>query len=539
MGSLGNHVTVTVSRNANGVKSAGFGVPLLLTCNAPAGGWIGSERTREYADLDEGAVDWPNTGSAEYRALQAYFSQAKSPEKVKVGRCSLASTIVYALSIVTAALARAYAITVTGDGVTETEVSYTAPADLTFTAEADDETLTTAAHGMSTGDGPYYVSNSGGALPSGLSANTPYWIIKITADTYQLAATKADALAETEVTFTTDGTGTQTLERNSNDVIAEQLKQALNAVTGANYTAALAGATGSKTLTVTANAAGEWFALEIMDLDSLTSVMTHADPGVATDLAAIKLYDAEWYAIDTSPLGNSDGVVKAAAAYAEANDLIYVFDLPETFSATQAAGYGDTLDDLKGLAYDRTMGAWHPRPNEFMASAWMGRVLPINAGAENWKFKKLIGVTASNLTSAQRAKIIARNGNVYETGRGANWTAEGTAASGEFLDTIRGLDWLIDDVQTSQMQVFLDNDKIEMDEPGVAKLEAALRASGARAQAPERKVLALDPAPVYTIPRVSSVSDADRARRNFPGMKLSGRLAGAVNTTDITINVVP
>jgi hypothetical protein len=87
------------------------------------------------------------------------------------------------------------------------------PADLVFTAEADDETLTTALHGMTTGAGPYLLSNSGGALPTGLSAATLYWIIVLTVNTYQLAASLADALAGTEVTFTTDGTGTHTLER--------------------------------------------------------------------------------------------------------------------------------------------------------------------------------------------------------------------------------------------------------------------------------------------------------------------------------------
>jgi hypothetical protein len=81
----------------------------------------------------------------------------------------------------------------------------------TFTAEADDEKLTKVAHGLQTGDGPVRISNSGGALPAGLAADTDYWVIKVDADALYLAASRAAAFAGTNLTFTTDGTGTHTL----------------------------------------------------------------------------------------------------------------------------------------------------------------------------------------------------------------------------------------------------------------------------------------------------------------------------------------
>lgn len=84
-------------------------------------------------------------------------------------------------------------------------------ADLVFTAEADDEIMTAAAHGLETGDGPIQVSNSGGGLPAGLTAATDYYVIKIDANTFYLATTRANALAGTNLLITTDGTGTQTL----------------------------------------------------------------------------------------------------------------------------------------------------------------------------------------------------------------------------------------------------------------------------------------------------------------------------------------
>jgi hypothetical protein len=86
--------------------------------------------------------------------------------------------------------------------------------NLTFTGEADDDTLTATAHGLVTGQGPYHLTNSGGGLPGGLAALTSYWIIRTGADTFQLASSYANALAGTAIALSTDGTGTQTLVRN-------------------------------------------------------------------------------------------------------------------------------------------------------------------------------------------------------------------------------------------------------------------------------------------------------------------------------------
>jgi hypothetical protein len=80
----------------------------------------------------------------------------------------------------------------------------------TFTADNTNEQLAITAHGMFTGDGIAKVSNSGGALPSGLLSTTNYWVIVVDANTIKLASTKANAIAGTPVNFTTNGTGTQT-----------------------------------------------------------------------------------------------------------------------------------------------------------------------------------------------------------------------------------------------------------------------------------------------------------------------------------------
>lgn len=87
--------------------------------------------------------------------------------------------------------------------------------DTTFTAATNDEctTVSPATHGLALGDA-VQVSNSGGGLPTGLSAATTYFAI--TSDAFgsakfKLATTRANALAGTAIDITGAGTGTQTV----------------------------------------------------------------------------------------------------------------------------------------------------------------------------------------------------------------------------------------------------------------------------------------------------------------------------------------
>ncbi len=73
-----------------------------------------------------------------------------------------------------------------------------------FTADAGTDTLTSTAHGW-INDERLFVYNSGGALPSGLSAETRYWVVNKATDTFQLSATQGGAAID----ITDAGSGTQ------------------------------------------------------------------------------------------------------------------------------------------------------------------------------------------------------------------------------------------------------------------------------------------------------------------------------------------
>jgi hypothetical protein len=359
----------------------------------------------------------------------------------------------------------------------------------------------------------------------GRAANKPTQVFTLSVSsvqnlhTYQILV-KGEGVTETTASFTSDASATDA------EIVAG-LVSALNAVTGNNYVAAGA----ASPFTVTADAAGDWFSLQVMNPADLEIAQTHADPGITADLNAIELENADWYGFTT--LYNSNAYVLAAAAWAEssASRKVYVLDVNETDAITTAAGNSDTLDDLGTLEYARTMGAYHPSPADFMAAAWLGKCLPLEPGSETWKFKTLAGVNPVTLTGTHRTNLLARNANSYQTVAGVNITWEGTTSDGNFLDVVRGLDWLEDDMSKSVFEALAGASKIPYTDTGVAVITGKIRASLRRAV--NRQILAEDPEPVVTAPKVADVAPVDKAARLLPDIRFSGTLAGAIHRVEI------
>ena len=79
----------------------------------------------------------------------------------------------------------------------------------TFTAATTD-ICTATAHGLLTGDGPVRLTTTT-TLPAGLALATDYYVIKLSANTFSLAASRTLAYAGTAIDVTDTGTGTHTL----------------------------------------------------------------------------------------------------------------------------------------------------------------------------------------------------------------------------------------------------------------------------------------------------------------------------------------
>ena len=530
---LNPFVVSTTSTQPVGVPRAAFGMAALLSYNASA---FGADRTRFYASVDEVAADFPSLTGPECLWATAVFSQADPvPDRIAILRGALPPTMLYTGSVYALTAGETYVVKVRGQGVTTTDIEIPLSlTDITVSAVANaSETFTSVAHGMVTGDGPYRLTNSGGGLPAGTAVDTNYWIIKLTADTFQLASSYANAIALTPVAITTDGTGTHTVSRKSNDVLVALLVDRLNSVVGKNYTAAqVTGSGDTDTFTVTGSAAAAWFSIEVMP-SQLALALTHADPGVATDLTAIAAApngDA-WYELQTAY--NSTAYATAAAAWCEASTppRTYGLDTCNTLSVTNAGTTGnDVINVLHALGYARTMCSYHNRPAEFVAGAAAGRTLAHDPGSIARAHKGLVGVTPMTLTSTQISNLIGtatapgKCGNGYFYVGGVGNFAPGRMASGEWWDVVRNDDAVNSDMEADLFDMLRMNNLVPYSPEGIAMVEGVVRARLAQAKAAK---IYQEPIKVTPV-KFADTTSTDRARRRYTGLSWSAVRVGAM-----------
>ena len=271
---------------------------------------------------------------------------------------------------------------------------------------------------------------------------------------------------------------------------------------------------------------------------NLTLKDTSVDAGLAADLAAIAAEDNDWTGFDLVHTGEVNS--KLAAAYAEANDKLYLPTFYDTEIRTSATT--DVISDLKLLAYKNTHAAYSGQDTSshwgFALFVWMGAAS--KPGAETFAHKQLAGIlpdTAKTLLAGDRDYIRAKNGNVYYqlyTDRAVTW--EGVNTSGVFTDERRFLSWQKYDLTLSLFDAINSQpEKLPFTEVGRQALIAAAKASmdlgvSQGGWDPDRPY-------VITAQEMSAVSSVDRAARNFPQIVCHAYLAGAIHATTFQLNV--
>jgi hypothetical protein len=346
---------------------------------------------------------------------------------------------------------------------------------------------------------------------------------------YQIVV-RGDGVIEETVEFESDLDATD-------GEIAAGLVAALNLVTGANFTAA--GATSP--FTVTADAAGNHFTLEILDRTDLSCEQTHADPGHATDLANFLIRDNTWYWLYMG--AQSTACMAAAAAWANSNGKMFVAESSDTNDATETSdGTEGALDDAKAVGYERAAGFWHPKEHEMAGAALIGNVAPRTPGSWTAKFKGLNGISVPSLTPTEKSNLVARFANFVESERGVKVVREGTTAAGPsvlrgFIDNVVSLDWQQDDLEASLFGAMAGAAKIPRTDKGMVVIEAATAGSLRRGvsngiiaelAAEDNEGVA---SPQVTVPLISEMTDLlPRGVR----LSFSFKLASAVHNADVT-----
>jgi hypothetical protein len=535
---------VDIVTSSPGLTSTGFGKPLILG----AYGKTWTEKYRQYADLDSVGDDFLAT-DPEYLMAARLFQQDPRPPLVGIGRGVLPPTQKWSITP-TVANSSVYTIRV-GD---ET-FSYTSDADASLAeivaglvakinhVEAIWVTLTPYVVGDRRyfGDHVYEcitAGTTGASGPTGTTADitdgTVHWA-------YVSELQAAWQTAHVYIAGTRCSSGGRVYECITGGTSDASSPPVPPSATTANITdgtvhwkyigAAVTATNESSThIHVTLTNAGGWQALEVGDVNLLSIVQDHVNPGVATDLAAVKLLDNSWYVI-LYPW-NSAACILAIAAWAEAAKKLFVAQTQDsTVPMTVAAGATDIAATLKAASYSWSPLWYHPATDGFLDSGISGVCLPTDPGAETWKFKQPAGVPVTTLNPTQKANLDGKNCNYYyDVGSDLYITGEGKVPSGEWIDVVRGRDAAAAEIQTEVINAVTDTavSKISYDDSGIQVIAQAVLSALRRFEKKPGLLIALSS--VVTSPKAADVSDADRSARVLNGVTWVAQLQSAIHS---------
>lgn len=245
-------------------------------------------------------------------------------------------------------------------------------------------------------------------------------------------------------------------------------------------------------------------------------------------LNAVVAADNDWYGLAADTITAAD--IFEIATWAEARTKIYVARSADADIITNAAD--DIASDLEAANFDRTALMYHPNSaTVYIDAAWLGNCLVLDPGSETWKFKTLGGIPVYMLTESQRQYALGKGANVYQRIAGVNITENGTVASGEYIDVMRGIDWLKARLQERIYSRLINAPKIPFTNSGIAVIETAVRQQLDIALT--AGLIAPEPSYTVTVPDVLATDEMDRQRRELRGVTFRARLAGAIHYVEI------
>jgi Protein of unknown function (DUF3383) len=363
------------------------------------------------------------------------------------------------------------------------------------------------------------------------------------------------------------------------DLINVTVNVSPTAIAGASFSTLLVvGSTGFTTGTTTdrvrsysniagvladfANTTPEYLAaaLYFAQIPTPSSLMIGQKAGTETLVATVQACAAAssaWYAVMIAESTIADADIVAVASYIESTgNRIFGYVTNET----AALNTGDTTsvaNQLKGLTLSRTVGQYSSS-SPYAIAAFFGKALNVDFTANNstitMMYKQEVLVTAENLTESQAAGAKANNLNVFVTyNNGATIVQYGTVTNGRFFDEVIGLDWLQNAIQTNVFNLLYQNPtKIPQTDAGVGQIVTAV--TSALKEAVNNGLVA--PGQwntsgfgalnlgdylklgyyVYVAP-IATQSQADREARICPPLQVAVKMAGAIHTVAITVNV--
>jgi hypothetical protein len=207
-------------------------------------------------------------------------------------------------------------------------------------------------------------------------------------------------------------------------------------------------------------------------------------------LQACRLASPAWWACAVLAAVDADHIAIGTWAQAITPQLCYFYTSGTAASLNGTTG--NVFSVLKAGNYTRAFGIYSTTqsglaPNNiYSQSAAMGVCMGLNTGLAGsqftMKFKELVGIAVEPLSLTQINLLETNNANLYLSyANSYSWIEQGVVASGQFLDTILGVDMLASDYQYSVVDLLTENPSIGQDNAGQTQILNVINQANARA----------------------------------------------------------
>ncbi|AUV62911.1 hypothetical protein Sf17_gp39 [Shigella phage Sf17] len=284
--------------------------------------------------------------------------------------------------------------------------------------------------------------------------------------------------------------------------------------------------------------AGDNDFVKVTSITPTTSIAATTADTASAALASIETYSTDWYFISAED--RTQQFVLAMASEIQARKKIF-FTANADVKALQGTDLTSATDVPAQLAkskYTRTVCLWHHTAEfDYPEMAYIAYGAPYDAGSIAWGNAQLTGVAASlqpanqrPLTSIQKSALDTRSCNFIDLDGGVPVVRRGITSGGEWIDIVRGVDWLESDLKTSLRDLLINQKggKITYDDTGITRIRQVIETSLQRAV--NRNFLSTY---TVTVPKASQVALADKKARILKDITFHGILAGAILDVDL------
>jgi hypothetical protein len=244
-----------------------------------------------------------------------------------------------------------------------------------------------------------------------------------------------------------------------------------------------------------------------------------------------------WYVICAAGIPESG--YEEIAEWTEAQTKIFAYTFLSQSDPVGAIYYRSF--GVCGLVNDLDLPTDVPTANAYLHVAMTAKCLSYSSGSETWAFKQLAAVYPSDISTTLRMALTEDSSNFFAQYAGRNITMNGKVRANEWIDIIRGRDWLQNDMRLRIYNLLILNPKIPYTNSGIAKVQnemiASLKAAQTRGIVAENEydengelVLGF----VTSVPNSQSLTATQKASRILRDCKFSARLAGAIHVVNVS-----